>query len=711
MLRVITQTTFAVPAKRTTTHSTTSVAAAASAAASVVVAAFWNEQEEGEKSKHPEGSILAAAASSSSSICIPNANVNSNTALTRTRTVSSPFLVDTTAPTTIGLIQMHEHEGDWFLDDDDEDDNDELEPDFAQFLHDFWSGKERLVSSSSSSMPPAFALFKKQQTTVSAQCEGTASAIHQARRRANQEKRKRLKKTKKEQCKELNMPSYHQSQTREEQSQTTTFTSRLLALSAFTGSTSNSNNNNSLPRSAIPNWNRRRGNPNDKSTEFDNFPDFSRHAIDSPLRQILTPALYKELSSSSSKHTVTSLGVTVEDILKGALVLPWCSVQPVNGILCGDAESYTVFAKLLDPIIMEHHGGIKQEQQKQQHPKQQRTRLQRHSTNLDYRHLQPTDKSTTNNFHWDPQYILWIRLRLARSIQGFRFGTTITRGERRHVQELIRECCLNELKKHNTGGQYKAVTEMSNRQVDYLQRHQLLFSSSHPDPFLLASGLARDWPDGRGVYIAPWPVSSFPASNEIIKGSNSSSSSSSLQHHTSLRSITTPSAEPVVVLWCNAPRDHVWIMTYGNDVKAVFTKLSQTATALESALQKRGYSWVEQKQGYGFLNTSPADLGTALRASVRVKLIRLGQHKHFSHLVRQLGLDANHVISSTSGTSKYTGIVDIGNAQSLGKSEVELINQMIRGVGTMIALEKRLERGEVLSDSDMMATTNEEEEK
>ena len=44
----------------------------------------------------------------------------------------------------------------------------------------------------------------------------------------------------------------------------------------------------------------------------------------------------------------------------------------------------------------------------------------------------------------------------------------------------------------------------------------------------------------------------------------------------------------------------------------------------------------------------------------------------------------------------YTGIFDIANAERLGQSEIQLVNAMINGVGRLIELEKRLERGETV---------------
>jgi len=105
----------------------------------------------------------------------------------------------------------------------------------------------------------------------------------------------------------------------------------------------------------------------------------------------------------------------------------------------------------------------------------------------------------------------------------------------------------------------------------------------------------------------------------------------------------------------------------------------------------------------GFLNASPANIGTALRASVFVKLVRLGQQPGFEDLVRRL-----HLIPRSDypqNDRRYTGIFDMANAEALGKTEVEVINVMIRGVAFLIALEKRLENGEKLDLDEIFLTT------
>jgi creatine kinase len=115
-------------------------------------------------------------------------------------------------------------------------------------------------------------------------------------------------------------------------------------------------------------------------------------------------------------------------------------------------------------------------------------------------------------------------------------------------------------------------------------------------------------------------------------------------------------------------------------------------TALEASLEKRGYGYAADER-LGFLNTSPENLGTALRASVFVKLVRLGQQPGFDDLLARLRLESSTRFKNAN-ESKYTGIFDIANSERLGQSEVQLINTMINGVGRLISLEKKLEKGE-----------------
>jgi creatine kinase len=380
----------------------------------------------------------------------------------------------------------------------------------------------------------------------------------------------------------------------------------------------------------------------------DSFPNLSRHGKSSLLQKILTKSMYYQLRSRK-----TANGVTIEDLIRAGVCLPYGADPPhgVAGVYAGDAESYTTFAPLFDPIIETHHKATT------------RVRLQRFRTNLNPGGL------VQHRLDPNGEFILYTRMRLARSIKGFRFTPCMTRGERRAVERLVRDCVSDwnggepgrrsDMPPSEHGG-YVSVLDMTNKQHDDLVRRQLLFSD--PDDYIISAGLARDWPDGRGVYLDSW--------------------------------VGTPN----LMIWCNAA-DHVWIISNakGGDVQNVFKRMSKAVWALETSLKQRGHGFVEDRR-LGFLNASPADIGTALRASVYIKLVRLGQHKGFDSLMKRLRLEARpeRYAQASSDSKRYTGIFDIGNAEALGKTEVQLINIMIHGVAICIDLERRLQNGESL---------------
>jgi creatine kinase len=219
------------------------------------------------------------------------------------------------------------------------------------------------------------------------------------------------------------------------------------------------------------------------------------------------------------------------------------------------------------------------------------------------------------------------------------------------------------------GGVYTSVMDLTNAQHRLLVRNQVLFGD--PDEHAIAAGFGRDWPDARGFYTnVPW------------------------QDNVSA---------PVLIIWCNA-KDHIRIISRekGGNVQAVFTRLSHAVWQLESDLHERGYKFVEHRR-LGFLNSSPSDIGTALRASVVIKLVRLGQHPHFHDIVQHLHLE---VAAKDDSNRQYSGIFDVGNAEALGKTEVQLINIMIHGVGKLIDLERRLEQGEQIGLADVLVAAD-----
>uniref|UniRef100_A0A493TPG0 Creatine kinase M-type n=1 Tax=Anas platyrhynchos platyrhynchos TaxID=8840 RepID=A0A493TPG0_ANAPP len=97
----------------------------------------------------------------------------------------------------------------------------------------------------------------------------------------------------------------------------------------------------------------------------------------------------------------------------------------------------------------------------------------------------------------DPKYVLSSRVRTGRSIKGYSLPPHCSRGERRAIEKLS-VTALNSLEGEFKGKYYplKAMTEQEQQQL--IDDHFLF--DKPVSPLLLASGMARDWPDARGIW-------------------------------------------------------------------------------------------------------------------------------------------------------------------------------------------------------------------
>ena len=278
--------------------------------------------------------------------------------------------------------------------------------------------------------------------------------------------------------------------------------------------------------------------------------------------------------------------------------------------------------------------------------------LRRHSTIINNPRL-------VTNREVDPEgkYVLSTRIRVARSLDGIKFPPTMSRSERRKVERLIKDCTKNFQGANLAHGSYLPVLSMSNDQnLDLIERH-ILFDN--PNEWTIASGLGRDWPDGRALYA----------------------------NVTNLQTQT-----PDFMIWVNE-EDHLRIMCLrnGGDIQGVFITLMNGIRELERELTKRGWIFAYDPR-LGYLTSCPTNVGTSMRASVHVRLTNLGRLPGFFELVERLKLEVRGKYGETD--RHYTGVFDISNAERLGKSEVHLINVMVEGVAKLIELERRLEAGQ-----------------
>lgn len=124
-------------------------------------------------------------------------------------------------------------------------------------------------------------------------------------------------------------------------------------------------------------------------------------------------------------------------------------------------------------------------------------------------------------------------------------------------------------------------------------------------------------------------------------------------------------------------------MQPGSDILAVFRRLSIAAGEIEKVAK------FAHDNHLGYITSCPTNCGTALRASVHIKLPKLMKNKEQfnaiadKYYVQIRGIHGEH-------TETDDGIFDISNRRRLGRSEKDLVQDMYNGVKALIAAEKAL---------------------
>ncbi len=254
--------------------------------------------------------------------------------------------------------------------------------------------------------------------------------------------------------------------------------------------------------------------------------------------------------------------------------------------------------------------------------------------------LNPDDLNAPNPDD-EGDYIVSTRIRVGRNVAGLPLGPAISREGRNEVERQVSEA-LNALE-GKLAGTYYPLQGMSEADSAQLIADHFLFKAG--DRFLEAAGLNRDWPEGRGIY-----------------------------HND----------EKTFLVWVNE-EDQLRIisMQMGGNIKEVFTRLS---TAIGEIEKKVKFSYTDH---LGYLTSCPTNLGTAMRASVHIKLPKLAADMETfkkiadEHHLQIRGIHGEH--SESEG-----GIYDISNRRRLGVTEVQCVQDMYDGVVALIAKEKSL---------------------
>lgn len=359
-----------------------------------------------------------------------------------------------------------------------------------------------------------------------------------------------------------------------------------------------------------------------------NFPDLSKH--NNWMSRCLTKEIYTKYF-----NVKTSTGYTIDDVIQTGVDNPGHPYIMTVGCVAGDEESYDVFADLFDPVIEGRFNGF--------------SKTDMHTTGLN-------PEKVIGGEDLDPNYVLSCRVRSGRSIKGLALPTWCTRAERKEVERIMKSS-LDQLT-GDSKGTYFPLATMTDAEQDQLIADHFLFDKP-VSPLLTSAGMARDWPEARGIW------------HNVAKN---------------------------LLVWVNE-EDHIRIisMEKSGNMTAVFKRFCDGCNDIEEKVKSMGYGFMWSAR-LGYILTCPSNLGTGLRAGVHVKLPLLSKEKEqFDKLLNDMRLQKR----GTGGvdTMDDSGIFDISNSDRLGRSEWELVQGVVTGVNMLVNLEKSLEAGSTIEQA------------
>jgi len=239
------------------------------------------------------------------------------------------------------------------------------------------------------------------------------------------------------------------------------------------------------------------------------------------------------------------------------------------------------------------------------------------------------------------EMIVSTRVRVGRSHDSYGFPPVLNKEQRKGMEQMTVKA-LEKLDGEHAGTYYP-LEGMSPETQKQLTEDHFLFNDS--DRFLRAASGYDDWPTGRGIF-----------------------------HN----------KDKTFLIWVNE-EDHLRLisMQMGGNLGEVYSRLVKGIRKMENS----GLSFAK-RQGLGYLTFCPSNLGTALRASVHMKIPKLAALPEFKQFCDNLHIQARGIHGEH--TESVGGVYDISNKRRLGLTEFQAIQEMRKGVEECIKKEKSL---------------------
>nr|CAD7424622.1 unnamed protein product [Timema monikensis] len=388
------------------------------------------------------------------------------------------------------------------------------------------------------------------------------------------------------------------------------------------------------------------------------------------LKKYLTKDLYEKL-----KNKKTGMGSTFLDVIQSGLE----NLDSGIGIYAPDVESYTLFKELFDPVIEDYHVGFKKTDK------------------------QPAkewgDLNALGNLDPSGDYVISTRVRTGRSVDGYPFNPRMTEAQYRELEKSVSDT-MSSLTGELKGTYYPLTALMVSGKLP--SKPTLSTSSWNLNPDLLVTAkpgqmsLTVDTQstcppiqenDSRG---ATTPRMDKKVQQQLIddhflfkEGDRFLQSANACRFWPTGRGIFLNEKKTFLV-WANE-EDHLRLisMQMGGDLGEVYRRL---ATAVDQIEKKVPFS---RHDRFGFLTFCLSNLGTAIRASVHIKVPKLSaQRAKLEEVAARYELQ----VRGTRGehTDAEGGVYDISNKRRLGITEFQAVKILSDGITEIIKLEKSL---------------------
>lgn len=220
-----------------------------------------------------------------------------------------------------------------------------------------------------------------------------------------------------------------------------------------------------------------------------------------------------------------------------------------------------------------------------------------------------------------------MRARVARNVKGWNLPPSMDKAERLKFEDTM----VQIFDSFEYPGKYHSLTPghknfINDSEADSLRKKHFLFNDMTTDNHLTSSGVASDWPHGRGIWV---------------------------------------SEDQTKMIWIGE-EDQLRIISIvqGNDLGLVDKSLHDLLTAIE----KKGLEFAEHSS-YGVITTCPTNMGTGKRQSILGKFPNITKNgkdeKKLKEIAKRYGLQARGVGGEHSAMDSE-GTADISPSARFG---------------------------------------------